>query len=259
MKQKLLKGCWMRILVLAVGKRQATKRNPRTKTKMRLQERTKTLMMTLILLTVTTGREVGTEDLQDSETTEEAQIIWEVGVTLTGKTEKTRRMREILKEAEVVVVAAWVPEDVVVMLVWLHDLGEAGVVLVEEAPATINQTSTVEVQGQERVLVKLTLGILLEQRNKRIRGCDTTKMLLIMQVTGETTSLLLKTGTMMNTQGLCLIPKCSLPVEHLPKLWASQSMVPVCLHLELLVLHLLQTTVCLTVSPSICHPCSKPE
>merc|ERR1719391_1892694 len=136
MKQKLLKGCWMRILVLAVGKRLATKRNPRTKTKMRLQERTKTLMMSLILLTVTTGREVGTEDLQDSETTEEAQIIWEEEVILTGKTEKTRRMREILKEAEVVVVA-----------VWLRDLGEAGVVLVEEAPATINQTLTVEVQG----------------------------------------------------------------------------------------------------------------
>merc|ERR1719277_2171366 len=88
--------------------------------------------------------------------------------TLIGKTEKTRRMREILKE------------DEVVMLVWHHVQEEAEVVLVEEVQITINQTLIVEVLGQERVLVRLTPGIQSEQRNKRIRGCDTTKMLLIM-------------------------------------------------------------------------------
>merc|ERR1719320_1883965 len=83
---------------------------------------------------------------------------------------------------------------------------------------------------QERPVVwgRLILGILLV-RNNKIRGKGIisykTKMLLIMQVIGEMTSLQLKTGIMTSIQALYQTPRSSRQVEAQPRQWESQLMV----------------------------------
>ena len=183
------------------------------------------------------------------------------GEILIGNIGKIRKMREILKVVEAVEDAEWVPEAGEVTSEWL--LEESGVEAVVEVLA---EAATDQIKKEEeKDLVRLIPGILLGLSNKSSRGGGTTRTRLTMQVTGEMTSLQPRTGTMMSTLGPWRTPRCSHPVGHQLRLWASRStaqrrVMSVSLgqvKLQGAARRQLPTTAFPTVSPSICPPCSK--